>query len=85
MPRRKPLTPGTLIRFKNVNRAGSKHPVPGWIDEHDNVIPSESLGLIIDKKYRRLRDWRGWEYDILIPTLGLVSPNWGNFAFDLVD
>lgn len=85
MARGKSLVPGELVRFKNVNRENSKHVSRGWVDEYDNVIPSFSLGLIIDKKYRRLREWRGWEYDILIPSLGIVSPNWGNFAFDRLD
>ena len=85
MPRSKSLKPGDLIRFRNVNRKNSRNISPGWIDENDNIIPSLSLGLIINKKYRRLREWRGWEYDILIPSLGIVSPNWGNFAFDPLD
>lgn len=85
MSSRKSLKPGVLIMFKNVNRENGKHISPGWVDEHDNVIPSKSLGLVINKKYRRLKEWRGWEYDILIPSLGIVSPNWGNFAFDELD
>ena len=85
MVRNKSLAPGALIKFKDVNRDKVKHVVPGWVDEHDNIIPIHSFGMIVNKKYRRLKEWRGWEYDILIPSLGIVSPNWGNFAFDLVD
>ncbi len=85
MTRKITPTEGSLIKFKNVNREKVKYHVPGWVDEYDNIIPSLSLGMIVSKKYRRLKDWRGWEYDILIPSLGIVSPNWGNFAFDLVE
>jgi len=85
MARNKSLIPGMLITFKNVNRENVNYAAPGWVDEHDNIIPSHSFGMIVNRKYRRLKAWRGWEYDILIPSLGIVSPNWGNFAFDLVE
>jgi hypothetical protein len=85
MARDKSLVLGSLIKFKDVNRELRKHIVPGWIDENNNIIPTFSIGMIVKKRYRNLRDWKGWEYDILIPSLGIVSPNWGNFAFDPLD
>ena len=71
---------GELIRFGTPDRNNQLNPF-GWIDEFNNAIPYGSLGIIIRKSYKREDHWTGWEYDILIPSLGLVSPNWGNFAF----
>lgn len=71
---------GELIRFGTPDRNHALN-LHGWIDEYDNLIPSGSLGLIVKKRYNRDEHWTGWEYDILIPTLSLVTPNWGNFAF----
>jgi len=71
---------GELIRFGSPDRKSSVNPA-GWTDEFDNIIPNGALGLIVSKTYRREDGWTGWEYDIFIPSLGLVSPNWGNFAF----
>ena len=71
---------GELIRFETPDRKKTLNPY-GWIDEFNNTIPYGSLGIIIRKSYKREDHWTGWEYDILIPSLGLVSPNWGNFAF----
>lgn len=75
----KPYKLGEIVRFSSPDRKNQLNPL-GWIDEFDNTIPYESLGIIIRKSYKREDDWTGWEYDILIPSLGLVSPNWGNFA-----
>jgi len=80
----KPYKIGEIIRFGSPDRVKKINPY-GWIDEHNNVIPYGSLGLIIKKGYKRNEHWTGWEYDILIPTLGLVSPNWGNFAFNKLE
>ncbi len=85
MLRDKSLLLGSLIKFKDVNRENLNHTIPGWIDENNNIIPASSLGMIVEKRYCNLRDWKGWEYDILIPSLGIVSPNWGNFAFEPLD
>jgi len=76
MARRRSNNLGDLIVFEAL-----EHP-EGWIDEFDNKIPAGSLGMIVSKQYKRFPDYRGWEYDILIPSLGIVSPNWGNFAFN---
>ena len=75
---------GEIIKFDSPDRKKKPNPF-GWIDENGNVIPYGSLGLIIKKGYKREDHWTGWEYDILIPSLGLVSPNWGNFAFKKLD
>ncbi len=75
----KPYKLGEIVRFSSPDRKNQLN-LRGWIDEFDNTIPYESLGIIIRKSYKREDDWTGWEYDILIPSLGLVSPNWGNFA-----
>ena len=71
---------GDIVRFGTPDR--NKKPNPyGWVDEYNNVIPYGSLGLIVKKGYKKEDHWTGWEYDILIPSLGLVSPNLGYFAF----
>lgn len=82
MSRAKSLRTGTLIKFLE---RGDNSVSPGWLDEFGNVIPGFSLGMIVAKKYKRLSDYVGWEYDILIPSLGLVSPNWGDFAFEVLE
>jgi len=82
MPRRRSLVLGTLIKFKG---CGEEFVAPGWFDEFENLIPEFSLGMIVAKQYKRGSGFSGWEYDILIPTLGLVSPNWGDFAFDVLE
>jgi hypothetical protein len=80
----KPHKIGDLIRFGSPDRR-QKFNLNGWIDEYDNLIPCGSLGLIVKKCYKRDEHWTGWEYDILIPALGLVTPNWGNFAFKMLE
>ena len=82
MSRSKSLSVGTLIKFLECSDGAV---ATGWMDEFGNVIPEFSLGMIVAKKYKRLSDYVGWEYDILIPTLGLVSPNWGDFAFEVLE
>jgi hypothetical protein len=74
---------GAVVEFKTPNRLPNQ-PDIGWIDEHDNRIPTGAKGMIIKATYKRLKDFRGWEYDIHIPSLGIVSPNWGKFAFDVI-
>lgn len=82
MSRVKSLKLGTLIRFI---RTSEDTLMPGWIDEFDNIIPESTMGMIVSKKYKKLTDFVGWEYDILISTLGIVSPNWGEFAFEVLE
>jgi hypothetical protein len=79
MPRRKNNKLGDLIVFDDIKDSD------GWLDEFENLIPPGTLGMIIDKEYKRLPEFVGWEYDILIPSLGIVSPHWGNFAFKDLD
>jgi len=82
MSRTKTLKVGTLIKFK---ACGEMFAALGWTDEFGNLIPEFSLGMIVAKKHKNISDFLGWEYDILIPSLGLVSPNWGDFAFEVLE
>lgn len=72
---------GDLIRFSTPRRGTHPSAPQNWIDENNNIIPYETLGVIVSKQFKKEDSWSGWEYDILIPSLGIVSPNWGNFAF----
>lgn len=80
----KPFKIGDIVKFGSPDRKKKPNPY-GWIDEYNNVIPYGSLGLIVKKGYKKEDHWTGWEYDILIPSLGLVSPNWGNFALNKLE
>ena len=82
MSHKRSLKLGTLVKFK---ACGEMFAAPGWTDEFENLIPEFSLGMIVAKRHKDLSDFLGWEYDILIPTLGLVSPNWGDFAFEVLE
>lgn len=82
MARSRSLRVGTLIKFLE---RGENAVSDGWFDEFGNVIPECALGMIIAKKHKNLSEFVGWEYDILIPTLGLVTPNWGDFAFEVLE
>jgi hypothetical protein len=83
MAKSEKISIGAIVEFKELERLSSR-PNIDWIDEFDNKIPPGTKGLIIEGKYRRLRDFRGWEYNILIPSLGIVSPNWGKFALKVI-
>jgi hypothetical protein len=75
--------PGDIIKFKK----RKKHQIAGldfWLDLDENSIPGGSTGIILSKRFIETEEEDMWEYDISIPSLGVISRGWNDFAFSPV-
>ena len=71
---------GDLVQFKKLKKPRLTGP-DSWIDADENFIDPGSRALVIARSWVSYEGDECWEYDVSIPSLGIVSQGWGDYAF----
>jgi hypothetical protein len=81
-PRKRPapiFESGDIVSFKaRKKRAGVSS--DSWIDQDENFISPGSVGLILEVKWVSYEDDEAWEYDVHLPSMGIITKGWGDYA-----
>ena len=54
-----------------------------WTDQHDNQIPYDTCGVVIDFEWIDIPEYSGYEMKLLLPN-GIVTEGWGEYAVEPV-
>ncbi len=81
-PRKRPppiFDPGDIVSFKSRKKqVGTIN--DSWIDQDENFIKPGSVGLVLETNWVSYEGDEAWEYDIHIPSMGIITKGWGDYA-----
>jgi len=70
---------GDLVQFNNLKSAKLSG-IDSWIDSDENFILPGTRALVMSRKWVTFDGGECWEYDVSVPSLGIISRGWGDFA-----